>query len=126
MWYAIEIRIASLFIVNLWCSCRWVAPCDEHAQTIDSEFLVGDDLLVAPVLNKGAMSRDVYLPAGRWRSQTRAEVLEGSTWHRDYPAKLDELPWFTRVKDEVKAEVRQPEAEPQEPEVSKPEDVVEA
>ena len=74
-----------------------MAPEDEAALTVDTEFLVGDDLLVAPVLDKGAMSRDIYLPAGRWRSQTKAEVLDGGTWHKNYPAKLDELPWFTRV-----------------------------
>ena len=97
---------------------RWVAPSDETAQTIDSEFLVGNDLLVAPVLEKGAMSRDIYLPAGRWRSQTRAEVLDGGMWHKDYPAKLDELPWFTRVQENKPKESK--------PEENKPEEVVEA
>ncbi len=42
-----------------------MAPLDPDAQTVDSEFLVGNDLLVAPVLEKGAMARDVYLPPGR-------------------------------------------------------------
>ena len=64
------------------------------------------------------MSRDIYLPAGRWRSQTRAEVLDGCTWHKDYPAKLDELPWFSRVQENKPTETK--------PEENKPEEVVEA
>ena len=79
--------------------CRWMAPEDENALTVDSEFLVGDDILVAPVLEKGAMSRDIYLPTGRWHSQIRPEVLEGRMWHKGYPVKLDELQWFTRVEE---------------------------
>lgn len=32
------------------------------------EYLLGPDLLVAPVWRSGARAREVYLPAGRWRS----------------------------------------------------------
>ncbi|MBY0280485.1 hypothetical protein K2Z84_34555 [Candidatus Binatia bacterium] len=32
------------------------------------EYLLGPDLLVAPVWRSGQRARDVYLPAGRWRS----------------------------------------------------------
>jgi len=43
----------------------WLAPTDEVAQVVDDEFLLGDSLLVAPVLVRGAASRRVYLPRGR-------------------------------------------------------------
>nr|XP_019821979.1 PREDICTED: uncharacterized family 31 glucosidase KIAA1161 homolog isoform X2 [Bos indicus] len=46
----------------------WIAPGDETAHRIDSQFLIGDTLLVAPVLEPGKQERDVYLPAGKWRS----------------------------------------------------------
>lgn len=37
-------------------------PPDQRAWTVDDEFLLGDELLVAPVLEAGATQRDVYLP----------------------------------------------------------------
>ena len=74
----------------------WIAPSDPVACTIDSEFLVGDDLLVAPVLDKGATSRDVYLPTGVWRDEVKGDSVEGGKWLKGYDAPLDVLPHFTR------------------------------
>jgi alpha-glucosidase (family GH31 glycosyl hydrolase) len=39
---------------------------DKQARGQSQEYLWGRDLLIAPVYEKGAMSRDVYLPAGTW------------------------------------------------------------
>ena len=41
-------------------------PADRTAWITDDEFLLGPDLLVAPVLAAGASERDVYVPNGRW------------------------------------------------------------
>src|SRR6202012_676499 len=41
-------------------------PDDPVARGMGSEYLWGRDLLIAPVFEKGAVSRDVYLPAGKW------------------------------------------------------------
>ena len=35
---------------------------------IKDEFLMGGELLVAPVVRKGARTRDVVLPPGRWKA----------------------------------------------------------
>jgi alpha-D-xyloside xylohydrolase len=35
------------------------------AQQVDDEYLIGDCLLVAPIVN-GLNTRDVYVPAGDW------------------------------------------------------------
>jgi len=43
----------------------WLAPGDEVALGVDDEFLLGDGVLVAPVLERSATSRRVYLPHGR-------------------------------------------------------------
>lgn len=41
-------------------------PNDSLAVAMDDEFLLGDSLLVAPLLEENAESRTVYLPQGQW------------------------------------------------------------
>ena len=76
----------------------WNDPTDKEALTIDSQFLLGDDILVAPVLEKGQRARDIYLPRGNWFDELRKAPLSGPGWQRDYRVQLEELPYFTRVK----------------------------
>ncbi|XP_006820508.1 myogenesis-regulating glycosidase-like [Saccoglossus kowalevskii] len=73
----------------------WIAPEDEVALTIDSEFLVGDDLLVAPVLEKGMTSRDVYLPEGRWVNELTGEVVDGGQWF-NVQVQIQQIAYFTK------------------------------
>ncbi len=42
-------------------------PEDPAAWRIDDEYLLGPDLLVAPVMVEGAVSRTVHFPGGSWR-----------------------------------------------------------
>ncbi|XP_048874584.1 myogenesis-regulating glycosidase isoform X2 [Brienomyrus brachyistius] len=56
----------------------WIATNDETAYKIDSQFLIGDDLMVAPVLEPGKQERDIYLPTGRWRSYKATVSTAGS------------------------------------------------
>ena len=46
----------------------FVAPDDPKvwSPAAEYEYLFGDDLLVAPVIDDGARQREVYLPAGQW------------------------------------------------------------
>ncbi|KAM6104744.1 LOW QUALITY PROTEIN: myogenesis-regulating glycosidase-like [Pterocles gutturalis] len=46
----------------------WISPRDEATHRIDSQFLIGDTLMVAPVLEMGKQNVTSYLPAGKWRS----------------------------------------------------------
>ena len=39
-------------------------PADQTGWEVDDEFLLGEDILVAPVITEGARERSVYLPAG--------------------------------------------------------------
>ncbi|CAH1389043.1 unnamed protein product [Nezara viridula] len=76
----------------------WIAPEDKIALVSDSEFLLGEDLLVAPVLEQGATSRDIYLPRGEWRDENTGKVYTGPTTLKKYPAPLEVLPYFERIK----------------------------
>lgn len=75
----------------------WIAIDDEAAYKIDSQFLIGDDLMVAPVLEPGKQERDIYLPAGRWRSYKGEHFDKGPMYLTDYPVDLDEIAFFTWV-----------------------------
>ncbi|KAE9536497.1 hypothetical protein AGLY_007286 [Aphis glycines] len=67
--------------------------------SVAKEYLLGENILVAPVIVEGATSRDVYLPFGLWRDENHptSHLITGRKWLRNYPVKLDVLPWFTRV-----------------------------
>nr|AQW43006.1 alpha-glucosidase family 31 [Nilaparvata lugens] len=76
----------------------WVDPENDVAHKIDDEYMLGEDILVAPVLEVGATARDIYLPQGYWREENhRHRVFEGRQWIKNYPAGLKILPYFTRV-----------------------------
>jgi alpha-D-xyloside xylohydrolase len=53
-------------------------PSDPQACAIDDEYMLGSQLLVAPVLEPGTAGRSVYLPAGKWRDYRTGEETAGS------------------------------------------------
>jgi alpha-glucosidase (family GH31 glycosyl hydrolase) len=61
--------------------------------------MLGEELLVAPVLEKGAVNRDIYLPSGTWREvlRPREGLFHGPVWIRNHPAPIDHLPFFELV-----------------------------
>ncbi len=64
---------------------------------IKDEFMMGDKLLVAPVMEKGAMSRKVVLPPGKWRSDDGQIYIGPATI--EVAAPLTRLPYFERVEE---------------------------
>ena len=50
-------------------------PEDEAARDVTDQFLIGEELLVAPVLEEGAVEREVVLPEGTWY-----HVFTGEPW----------------------------------------------
>jgi alpha-D-xyloside xylohydrolase len=71
-------------------------PDDGTSWDIDDQFMLGPDLLVAPVLEQGARSRPVYLPSGaQWTDAwTGATVPSGAEVTAEAP--LDQVPLFLR------------------------------
>ncbi len=76
-------------------SLEYVFPGKGYAGIID-EFMIGDDLLVAPVLEKGAVSREVVLPPGKWRDAA-GTVSEGPAKVK-VDAPLGRPPYFELVR----------------------------
>ncbi|MDR1547608.1 MAG: glycoside hydrolase [Hungatella sp.] len=50
---------------------------DKQACAIDDEYMFGSELLAAPVLERGAVGREVYLPAGKWKDYWTGEETQG-------------------------------------------------
>lgn len=64
---------------------------------------MGEDILVAPIIEEGATQRDIYLPKGSWRDEAKGNgrVYKGRRWLKNYKADLSTLPYFTRVDTKV-------------------------
>ncbi len=70
-------------------------PSDRRARGADQEWLLGPDLLVAPVISEGATSRRVYFPAGCWQESGGRKRYRGRSSAR-VEAPLAKLPMFRR------------------------------
>lgn len=97
---------AAPLIIKLWQEAQttgvppvrglWVEyPKDERARQEDQQWMLGRDVLVAPVVEQGASKRDVYLPQGCWKHVDTGAQFDGP---RDVtvPAPIDSLPYFFR------------------------------
>lgn len=51
---------------------------------------------MAPVLEEGKTSRNIYLPEGKWLDQKDGSIHLGPIWLQDYDAPLHVLPYFVR------------------------------
>ncbi len=66
-------------------------------ETVHDQFLIGENILAAPVLEPGARVRTVTFPPGRWVA-TDGTVTEGPAV-RDIEVELASVPWFRRRTD---------------------------
>lgn len=76
-------------------------PEDQVTEHVDDQYLLGPDLLVAPIFEEGATERTVYLPAGRWQLvdavlQPLESVMEGERSY-NVSAPLERIPLFVRA-----------------------------
>lgn len=71
-------------------------PQDAATYSLDDEWLLGDSLLVAPVLSD-ATSRDIHVPPGCWLDVRNRKVIRGPVTVHNYSAPLDTLPLFVRL-----------------------------
>ncbi|MCQ2449293.1 MAG: glycoside hydrolase family 31 protein, partial [Clostridia bacterium] len=63
-------------------------------ETVTNQFIVGDKLLVAPMLEKGVCKRTVEIPSGVWTDEQGAEYTGPCTAEIDVP--IERLPYFIK------------------------------
>ncbi|MET2985590.1 glycoside hydrolase family 31 protein [Aureibaculum conchae] len=69
---------------------------NEGFENIQDQFVLGDNILVAPHLEKNTLERVVYLPKGKWKSDEGEVIRGGKSITTVVP--LDRLPYFIKVK----------------------------
>lgn len=67
---------------------------DTTALKIQDEYMWGENILVAPVLQKGVTERKVYLPKGKWQDLSN-KTIEGGKWIT-VPLRMEFIPVFLR------------------------------
>jgi alpha-glucosidase len=70
-------------------------PSDPRVLNLNDEYLFGPEILVAPILDQGAMAREIYLPCGEWTDYWTDEIHTGPQF-LTVQAPLDRLPLFVR------------------------------
>lgn len=76
-------------------------PEDPICWTIDDQFFCGDNLLVAPILNKEGQRR-IYLPFGSWVNFWSGEVLEGGRYLPLQTWPLHLIPVYARLNSSIR------------------------
>ncbi|WP_338063879.1 hypothetical protein [Actinomyces ruminis] len=69
-------------------------PDDPGARDVDTQYMLGDALLVAPVMDADGEA-EVYLPAGTWTSWWDGVTVEGPRWVHEYHG-MDTVPLYVR------------------------------
>ncbi len=61
---------------------------------ITDEFMIGEDILVCPIVTKGTFNKDIVFPCGRWQDSD-GNIYEGGI--KNVPTPLNRLAWFKKV-----------------------------
>jgi len=78
----------------------WYADPENSAlYTVPDAFLLGPDLLAAPVVTAGAVTRDILLPRGAWRDAWTGDRYDCGML-ANFPAPCPGIPLFIRAENE--------------------------
>ena len=69
---------------------------DGNTLDLDDQFMIGSDLLVAPILKRDLTSRMVYLPQGTWIDYWTGKRITGGSMTR-VEAPIETVPMFVRA-----------------------------
>ena len=70
-------------------------PSDTNGFVNGTQFMFGSNIMVAPVSTQGAVSRSVYLPAGKWIDLWGGQALTGPVT-TNWAAPISQIPAFYR------------------------------
>ena len=70
-------------------------PSDEQTYQISDQFMFGDNVIIAPIMEPGKTHRTVFLPEGRWVDYWTEEDYDGKQYHL-VKAELNTLPIFVK------------------------------
>ncbi len=74
-------------------------PAVEEYYGIPDQYMLGKDLVVAPVLDTDLHSRNILLPPGKWREAITGESFDGPVTLKDFPVRCPGIPVFIRVQN---------------------------
>jgi sulfoquinovosidase len=97
----------------------WHHPDDARARAQEQQFLLGPDVLVAPVIEEGATDWPVYLPEGCWEHLHTGDTTEGPA-DVEVAAPLGEMPIFVRCGSDPFGGTPDEEPDPPAPPASAP------
>lgn len=96
---------------------------DPSCLHVDDEFSVGNDIIVAPILQKGATKREgnidlnsvlinfvifffffktVYLPTGVWKDGIDGSLRKGNRWIHNYRVEQNKVAYFVKMPDNTR------------------------
>lgn len=67
---------------------------DGGYEKVKDQFMLGENILAAPVVEKGAKIKKVYLPEGTWKGSD-GKIYRGETIS-EIPVNIDSMPYFLR------------------------------
>ncbi|CAM4741561.1 unnamed protein product [Rotaria magnacalcarata] len=70
-------------------------PYDANSLTCENEYMLGNNLLIAPVLEENANELNIYLPQGKWKCIRDERVYEGNQSYL-FPVTIEDIPVFER------------------------------
>ena len=74
----------------------WHYPDDTNSYGVNDQYMLGPNLLVAPVTTQRAVSRSVYFPTGQWKHWFTNDIVTGPGT-KMIAAPLEHFPVYTRV-----------------------------
>ncbi|KAJ2949760.1 hypothetical protein O0L34_g15691 [Tuta absoluta] len=80
----------------------WLVAGGDPTLFVRDEFALGDEVIVAPVINPGQTTREVYLPAGLWQDGIDGSLRKGNRWMHEYKVPLNRVAHFIRKPDDMR------------------------